>query len=208
MRLNKLGTNANQNIEYPQFVNLINKAQLHWVESRMKGFELNVTRVDELQQLLKDYESTGSKKENYYDFKIPSDYFHYVRAYTNAKDCNSKIYIRLVEEGNVNALLQDAFTRPSSAWEETFCTVFKNNVRVYIDNFSIDKLYFKYIRKPIVFDIEGYTRLDGSASYNIDLEFDGVNAEEIIDLAVQIASGDIADDTRYQITSQRVQEYN
>lgn len=209
-RLNKFGTNANQNVDLPQFVALINKAQIHWVESRFKVLERDMTRVDELRVLLKDYKQGSApnpvKVSNYYKWKLPSDYLHTVRL-SGVTSCGP-IYIKPVEEGNVNALLSSAFTQPSAEWEETFATIFGDSIRIYTSGFLITDLHLNYLRVPREVDIKGYTKAGGVASQDIDLEFDATNAEEIIDLAAAIASGDIGDIQRLQTLSQHRQEHN
>ena len=203
--LNKLGTNAKQNVSLPQFVYLINKAQLHWVESRAKILERDQARVDELQILLKGQTQSGIKQSNFYKVKLPKDYFHPVRAYSTTQ-CGP-IYAKPVEEGNVNTLLQNEFTRPSAEWEETFFTVFNNELRVYVTDFTLGPITLNYIRTPLPVDIAGY-QTNGVPSSNIDLEFEGVNAQEIIDLAVQLATSNIGDMERYQTSSQHLQQHN
>lgn len=207
-RLDKLGTNASQNIGLPQFVALINKAQLHWAEARIKAVEDTTTRVDELQKLLSDYSSTGTVQENFCKVKLPADYFHRSRVYSKVKECEGVVHGKFVEEGNIGTLLQGAFTKPSAAWEETLVTVFKDHLRIYLDGFTLGETHLKYYRLPKVVDIKGYTKVDGTQSTNIDLEFDGVNAQEIIDLAAQIAAGDIGDTERLQTLLRHTQENN
>ena len=207
--MNGLSTNRNQNTGYPQFVALINKAQLHWAEARIKLAEEQLTRVDELQQILEDIDVVPTvKKENHYRIPLPENYFHRCRLYAEVKGCDGVVYGKFVEEGNINTLLQGAFTKPSAAWEETLVTVFKNQMRVYFDDFLVKKVYLKYYRYPKPVEIAGYVKADGTNSVDKDLEFDGVNAQEIIDLAVQIASGDIADITRFQTITRQNQENN
>lgn len=209
MRLNKLGTNANKNVDYLQFVSLINKAQLHWAEARIKIAEESLVRVDELQQLLKDFDKPLMvKKENFYYLSLPTDYFHRSRSYAKVKGCDGVVYLKFAEEGNINSLLRDSDTRPSVEWEETLATLFGGTIRVYFDGFELSDLFFKYYRSPITVDIAGYRKSDGTQSTDIDLEFNGVNAQEIIDLAVQIASGDIVDQGRLASMSRHIQENN
>ena len=209
LRLNKLGTNANKNVEYLQFVSLINKAQLHWAEARIKIAEESLVRVDELQQLLKDYdEALTVRKENFYYLPLPADYFHRSRSYAKVQGCDGVVYLKFVEEGNINTLLKDSDTRPSAEWEETLATLFGGKIRVYFEGFELTNLFFKYYRQPKAVDIAGYVRSDGTQSTDIDLEFDGVNAQEIIDLAVQIASGDIVDQGRLASITRHIQENN
>lgn len=206
---NSLATNVGQNIHYDQFVILLNKAQLHWAEVRIKVAEGQLIRVDELEQLLKDHTVMASgKKENFYEVPLPNDYFHRSRLYATVDGCDGIVYGKFVEEGNLNVLLQGAFTAPSAEWEETLVTIFNKKLRVYFKDFLLDKVYLKYYRLPIPADIAGYTRLDGSPSVNVDLEFNGVNAQEILDMTVQLASGATLDTTRYQVISKHIQENN
>lgn len=207
-RLNKLGTNKNQNVDFPQFVGLINKAQLHWAEQRIKVKEQNQVRSEELQKLLSDHEAVVARTENFYRLPLPKDYFRYERLYAKVTGCDSVVYGMFREEGNINALLQNAHTKPSSAWEEVLVTVFNDSLRIYVDNFSLGKVNLKYFRLPIEVDIEGYTKDGGTPSVNTNLEFEHVDAHEIIDLAVQIATGDIGDIQRSQTIGRHIAEHN
>ncbi len=202
-RLNKLGTNANQNIGLAQFVYLMNKAQLHWIETRAKVLENDQLRVDELQSIMKDLKAKGMKKDNYYAIKLPPDYLHTVRV-VSSTSCGV-IYLKPVEEGNVNVLLQNEFTRPSTEWEESFYTLFGGELRAYVTDFTLGPIELKYLRLPREVDIAGYSKAGGAASTNIDLEFDGVNAQEIIDLAALLATSDIGDIERAQSLGQQIQ---
>ena len=200
--LNKLGTNANQSVGIPQFVSLINKAQIQWAESFFPSKEINQVVSDRLNPLLVEEAPNLSFKDNRYTFPIPENYFHWSKFHAYTKECDSVVYGRFVEEGNINKLIQGAFTKPSAAWEEVLCTIFGNRVRVYVDGFSISRPNFSYYRLPAEVDMAGYTKEDGSVSFDIDLEFEGQNAYEIIDMAVRICAGNTGDIQRL-LTSQK-----
>ena len=205
-RVNKLGSNANAHVGLSQFVSLMNKAQLHWAEVRVKVAERDRVRADETQQLLVDYPDKGVKSKNFYKYKLPADYMHLSRA-VGYTDCGP-LYAHNVEEGNMNTLLSDSFTSPSSAWEETLCTVVGGYFRLYAPTFTIKKADFTYYRVPKPVDIKGYKHLDGSDSVNKNLEFDGTNALEIIDLAAMFATSDVGDMDRLATLSRQIQEHN
>ena len=206
--LNKLGTNSSQNIHLPQFVYLINKAQLHWFEARVKAKEQNQVRTDELNSHLVEITPKIAFKQGYfYEFPLPADYFHWQRFHAEVSGCNSKVWGKFVEEANIGELMKDDFTVPSAAWEEVLVTRFADKMRVYVDDFQLSKGVFSYFRTPRPVDIAGYTKNDGPSS-NIDLEFDHVHAEEIIDLAAQIAAGKIQDIGRLQTITRHIQEHN
>ena len=205
-RLNKLGTNAHQNISYPQFINLMNKAQLHWAEERIKVSEADIVRTDEVQQLLKEINVSSSRVDDIYSFNLPEDYFHFKRSYSKSKKCNTFVNNIQVEEGNINTLLVDEFSKPSEEWGETLLTIVGNKIKIY-SNFDLVDTKLIYYRLPKLMDIAGYTSL-GGPSTNIDPEWTGSNLEEIIDLAVRIASGDIGDQLRFQMSANHEQKYN
>jgi hypothetical protein len=206
-RVNKLGTNAGQRFGLPQFVAAINKAQLHWVEARARISERDGIIVDELRPLLSEWKKQGVKKgegfRTRYEVTLPENYFHLVRA-DSTTDCGP-LFIRRTEEGNINALLQDEYSKPSKEWEEALGTIFQNTLRVYTNGFSIGNVEVKYYRYPTAVDIEGYSKEGGVASGNVDMDFDGAAAHEIIDIAALISSSDTADQERWQTLTQLVQ---
>lgn len=89
---------------------------------------------------------------------------------------------------------------------ETLLTIVGNKIKIY-SNFDLIDTKLIYHRLPKLMDIEGYTSLDGPST-NIDPEWNGSNLEEIIDLAVRIASGDIGDQLRFQMSANHEQKYN
>lgn len=209
-KLNKLTTNTEQWLTYPSFVRIINEAQYTWTEQRLKLEEVNKTRQNELQRLLKDI-PLGSKTTNpnsvYYS--LPDDYLRFSRLEVNAKkgSCERKLYTFLAEEGNLNVLLSDAMSNPSFEWEETLTTVKDNKLYIYTDTtFTIESGIFTYYRKPKRIDIAGYETLTGQSS-NSDPEWTNAEIYEIINLGVQIASGNTQDQFRYQTISQENQAF-
>lgn len=205
-RLNKLGSNANQKVDYPQFINLMNKAQLHWAEERIKIAERDTIRVDETQQLLREQEITMTRMGDVWYGDIPEDYFHFKRSHSISTKCGDFVNNIFVEEGNINALLVDENSKPSMEWGETLLTLRDNRITIYAD-FDLKKTYLVYYRLPRLMGIQGYQTLSGP-SVSIDPEWTGSNLEEIIDLAVQIATGDINDTQRYETITRHKQEHN
>lgn len=201
-RLNKLGTNAGQRIGLPQFVASVNKAQAHWAEARARASERDGIIVDELRPILKEFEVQGQNMGKFYRVALPEDYFHIVRAETTT-DCGI-MYVRRTEEGNLNTLLPDPYSSPSPEWEETLGTIFGNDLRVYTTGFKIGNVTVRYYRHPVRVDIEGYQ--NGTLpSTDIDLEFNGASAYEILDIAALIASSDTGDQARWQSLTQLIQ---
>ena len=208
-RLNKLSTNYGNSIETYKFTEALNAATLMWAENRIKLDETNIVRTDELQQLLLSKHINGVKSSlnnNYYEFDLPDDYFHYKRS-TSFTPCEITNWLK--KEANINLLLKDDNWKPSLEWGETLCTIVGNKIRVYVDNFIVEKIHLVYYRIPIQVsmaspdpDINGNTQID------IDPEFKNQNLIEILNITAQILAGDTEDQWNYQITSRNKQEHN
>ena len=98
-------------------------------------------------------------------------------------------------------------SNPSFEWEETLTTVKDNKLYIYTDTtFTIESGIFTYYRKPKRIDIAGYETLTGQSS-NSDPEWTNAEIYEIINLGVQIASGNTQDQFRYQTISQENQAF-
>jgi len=197
-RLNKLSTNANDNIEKYQFVESFNIAQLMWVEDRFKLDEVNLIRIDEINKLLKniDIVPTQVLNKNYYEIDLPEDYLHYKRSlsYTPCELTNW-----LKKEGDINQLLTDEFWKPSIEWGETICTLVNNKLRIYTDNFKIERVYLLYYRLPLKINMAtNYTDINGNPTVDIDPEFNGSSLVEILNYTCNLLAGDIGDNNNYQ----------
>lgn len=203
IRLNRNQSNYGDNIPKYVFVSTFNSAQLLWCEDRFKLDETNITRKDELQQLLKSETLKGVKKENYYEFNLPEDYFHYKRS-VSYTPCIMTNWLK--KEGDINVLLKDEFWKPSLEWGETLCTIVGNKLRVYFDNFNIDYVILEYYRYPVNINMsDGFSDVNNNPTVNVDPEFKGVNLIEILNYTCQILSGDTSDQWNYQVHAQQNQ---
>ena len=205
--LNKLSSNSGQNIPKDVFVRFFNSVQYQWVEDRVKLNELNKIRIDEIQQLVTTVEiQSPTKKDQYYEFNLPTNYNHYIRSYSDLKGCGISNW--LVKEGDINVLLNDEFWKPSKEWGETICTIGNEKIRVYYDDFTISKLNLVYYRYPVEINMaDGFPDVNGNPTVDVDPEFRGSSLIEILNLTVQALSGNIDDVNRYNVYSQNVQSH-
>ncbi len=75
---------------------------------------------------------------------------------------------------------------------------------MYTNNeFLINEIHLVYYRVPQRCDIIGYTRENGEASANSDLEFKDDTAELILDDAAAIIAGSIESLNQYQINKDK-----
>jgi hypothetical protein len=213
-RLNKLSSMDYDNIECWQIQEAFNKAQLEWVRRMLHGLSLkkenpeqSVNMIDNVQVLLtKSPFNALVKRATYYETEtIPTDYFHFVRVGADAiTECckeGRSLTVYLGEEANVETLLGDAYKSPDFDWGETFCTVMGNRVKIYTDNkFEITSAYLVYYRKPRPIGFAECANIDAGGSYvqDVECEFKDDIVEVIIDEAVAILAGDVADMNNYQ----------
>lgn len=206
-RLNSLSTGEEQKISKRQFVYAFNKMQLHWLEDQIRFESIDKINQDRIQPFLKEYSSipvtTGKK---YITINLPEDYFHYSRVEgTNCGSCNTCVHAYPRNESSAGRLLQDSFQSPSLEWEETFFTLGDNKVRFYTDKkFNCDKITLYYYRCLKEVDMEGIIHTDGRKGTNINSELTKTSLEQVITYVVELLSGDIMDQGRYQITNNRI----
>lgn len=212
-RLNKLSSMDYDNIECWQVQEAFNKAQIEWVRRQLHGLttkkenpEQSINMIDNLQILLTDLPFNNLvKRSGYYETSdIPTDYLHFVRVAAKAvTDCcaDRQLSVYLGEEANVEALLSDSFKQPDFDWGETFCTVIGNKIRIYTDNkFDISAARLVYYRKPLNIGFQYCANIDTGGAYASEVicELKDDIVEIIIDEAVAILAGDIADINNYQ----------
>jgi hypothetical protein len=212
-RLNKLASMDYDNIECWQIQEAFNKAQLEWVRRNLQGLnqkkelpEQTTGMIDNVQVLLTQKEFVSLvKRPIYYETElIPSDYLGFVRISASAQsDCcpSRSLSVFLGEEANVEAITGDSFKSPNFEWAETFCTLMGNKVRIYTNGkFDITEAKLSYYRKPLNVGFANCANIDTGGAYTADVEceFKDDIVEIIIDEAVAILAGDIADLTNYQ----------
>lgn len=207
-RLNKVSSNANNNLPKWAFVNTFNTQQLMWVEDRIKQDENNSLRIDEINQLLKTTSKpliVNQSGSNYYEALLPADYFHYKRS-TSLTPCEIRNF--LVKEGNINTLLLDDNWKPSLEWGETLCTLVNKHIRVYFDNFSIEGVNLTYYRFPQNINMDDdFTDVNGNTTVDIDPEFTGSSLIEILNMTCELLASDNTDQWNYQTSNQRTQKH-
>lgn len=203
--LNKLATNSSQNVSKSSFVRTFNAVQLQWVEDRVKLNEVNNIRIDEIQQLLTQSELKVKKEPLYFYSALPANYYHARRVRAKVGQCSMGCYP--AKEGDVNVLLNDEFWKPSKEWGETFYTLAGDQVRVYHDNqFTVSSIDFLYYRLPVNINMaDGFDDVNGVPTVNVNPEFTGSSLIEILNLTVQHLAGNINDQLRYQVYSNKAQ---
>lgn len=186
-KVNKNFTNDNISVDKTRFVFIFNESQNKFVEWILE--KRNEDDIRDIQKLLvydKDL-SFKDKTINQYNFDLPSNFFSFsnLQVFANKGNCkNKRLEVFEVKTENKFTLLEDENNKPSFSARETFYTLGSDCVNIFYEDFEIHKAFLTYYRYPKKIDIEGYIRLDNTASISIDAEFD----EKIVDRIISIAA--------------------
>lgn len=208
LKLNKLSTNAHQEIPIENKIIALNEAQLKLIKQKIDGtptpsgmgFDSFKKRYEDLQKLLENYDdhaldlTLSDKNLNRWSVSIANlhpGYMFYVDSYILADKgrCkNRKIWINrdLAKHGDIQFILNNNHYKPSFEYQETFNFISSDELSIFTDGtFTPTKLYLSYIRYPLYIDKTGYVKLDGTNSVDQDCELKNYLEDELVDLTVQ-----------------------
>jgi len=185
LKVNKNDTNADIDISKGEFVFLFNEQAKRWLKTKLNEKE-SVIDVQDLAEIQVKFKKLQKLDENdsYAIFKLPTNFFNYASSYSVCSSGNCKgvrIFNFPYKPLNENMLLEDANNQPSFDFEETIVDLSEGNLFVFKKDFAVDECYLNYYRSVINIDIEGYIRLDGTQSTNIDPDIQDQYVDEVID---------------------------
>lgn len=203
-KLNKVDSNNYKNFRIPEKDQLLNEAQLILIKTIANprvntyyGFERNQRILDDIQPLVisKDIYSTNNV------FVLPEDYMFKVKlsATGSTEQCsNLKFNVNLQQHDDE---FEDSFMEESSVlWRHLNATLANNKITTYPKDFKVDSLKLTYIKYPRFihnaedFSPNGYKNFKGQLLTGyVDSELPEYLHEEIVDLAVLLASSEIQD---------------
>lgn len=225
-RLNKLSTNAHQQIPLEDKILALNEAQIKLIKQKVDGvstvsglgLDAFKKRYEDLQRLVVSYTELPlvlkNSALNQYaanlSLLVPK-YMFYVDAYLIAsKDrcINRKIWINkdLSKHGDLSLLLNNDHYKPSFEYQETFNSLSSNELSIYTDGVFIpNKLWVSYMRYPIYIDKTGYIKFDGNPSTNVNCELEEYLEDELLDLTVQNLAMYVENQSAVQMAAYRIQ---
>jgi hypothetical protein len=207
-KLNKLSTNAHQQIPIEDKILALNEAQIKLIKQKVDGFvtpsglgqDAFKKRYEDLQNLIINYD--GGKLPlkladplihrwvaNLSD--LEPKYMFYEDSYLIADKGRCKdriIWINkdLAKHGDLQFLVLNVNYRPSFEYQETFNWLSSDEISIFTDGtFTPKDIYVMYMRYPIYMDKEGYIGFDGLPSKDVDCELEYYLEDELIDLTVQ-----------------------
>lgn len=226
-KLNKLDSSDYSNFQIPEIDWLLNESMWVFLKqkygitnSKREGFEVTQKRIDDLRNLVvKDVVlPTIAGTANSFERVLPDNYIFAIRiqAELSKESCSltRKSVCVQTQHDDLSKVLKDPYYGPSFEWEEVpvvFGTTGdlvtdSNKIFGYTDGtFVINNFILDYLRTPKTISFaEGvpggeYFYPDGTLTdSNQDCELPEHAHNEIVDLAVQIAAGNI-DHPGYQL---------
>ncbi len=205
-RLNKLSTNAHQQIPLEDKILALNEAQIKLIKQKVDGtntisglgLDAFKKRYEDLQRLVVSYKdlSLTLKNQQLWQYSANLDlltpkYMFYVDSYVIAskdKCIDRKIWINkdLAKHGDLSLLLNNDHYKPSFEYQETFNSLSSNEMSIYTDGtFVPSKLWISYMRYPVYIDKAGYIKFNGQPSTNVNCELEEYLEDELLDLTVE-----------------------
>jgi hypothetical protein len=200
-----------------EIAQFLNKAQLQFVKQRYNhkgnkyrdGFEKTEKRRKDLSELTRNADlgsasvsgsQTGvSPNGIFYD--LPTDFLYALREEITISSSNScvdgnRISVKPVTHDEYTINIDNPFKKPDTkgAWRldfsrESVGSAFSKRHEVITDgSYTVTTYHLRYLKKPIDIDITN----------NVDSELEDSVHEEIVDMAVRIATG-ITDPQSYQV---------
>lgn len=227
-KLNKLSTNAHQQIPLEDKILALNEAQIKLIKQKVDGFSTTSglgqdsfkKRYEDLQRLVVTYDM-GKLPLTLVDplinrwsanlHTLKPDYMMYEDSYILADKgrCKDrKIWINkdLARHGDLQFLLNNDHYKPSFEYQETFNWISSDEISIFTDGtFTPQDIYIMYLRYPEYIDHEGYIGFDGNPSVNRDCELELYLEDELLDLTVQTLATYIENQSAIQTSQMRIQ---
>lgn len=185
-KVNKGNTQGDIAVDKERFVLIFNEVKNRWVERHLKVKDSIL--IDSLYEIVKTKTLTnGVKKQDFYEFFIPEDFYELILSYCNAKKkkCKKKIFLGHVKNHDKNVLRSNSNYKPDFDFEWSFCSLQNNAIRVYVTDFEIEDVTIEYYQVIPNLDIEGYINLDGTPSTNVSIPLSEQYIDQIINLAAE-----------------------
>jgi len=227
-KLNKLSTNAHQQIPLEDKILALNEAQIKLIKQKVDGFSTTSgmgqdsfkKRYEDLQRLVVTYDQ-GKLELTLADPVInrwsadlgalKPGYMMYEDSFIIADKgrCkNRKIWINkdLARHGDLQFLLNNDHYKPSFEYQETFNWISSDEISIFTDGtFTPLAIYIMYLRYPVYIDKRGYVKFDGVESTDVDCELELYLEDELLDLTVQTLATYIENQSAIQTSQMRIQ---
>jgi hypothetical protein len=206
-KLNKLSTNAHQQIPLEDKILALNEAQIAIIKTKISGqatanrlgMDAMKKRYQDIETLIVDFDENYLSLEevnsslNQWEAdlsKLQPEYMLYADSYFLANKGKCKDHIiwinkDLLKHGDLSLLINNDHYKPSFEYQETFNSISDGKISVFTDGtFTPTKLFVMYVKYPVKIDKVGYIHFDGSASINANCELESYLEDELLDETV------------------------
>jgi len=206
-RLNKLSTNAHQEIPVEDKLIALNNNQDRLIKIKIGsnnvyrlGLDAFKKRYQDLQFLVENYEDhpldliLGDPHMNKWITQVGDltpNLMFYLDSYVLAdKDkCLNRVIScnpELIKHTDIQLLLKNNNFKPSFEYQESIVDISSDELHFYTDGtFTPKKLYLSYIRYPKRVDKSGYTHFNGTPSVDQNCELEDYLEDELLTLTVE-----------------------
>lgn len=205
VKINKVDSQSNRNLIIPEIDHLLNLALEIFVEAvafprkrDLKGFEKNTWTTESIRALVTNQDFV--KNQDY--FLIPNDYWYYIKsnALATKGEC-SNVSLSVNIRQHDDSFKSSPFDKSSFEWREVNATFDENGIKVYSEDFTVDKLNVTYIKKhPYIHNANDYTNnsyvnLKGNLLTGTqDCILQESKHKDIVDIAVLLFSINLTND--------------
>lgn len=208
-KVNKNDTNVNIRIPKSIFILLFNEQKNQFILDTLRDTQ-SLDYIDDISELLTlDYKLTPlGEFRNKVDFVLPDNFLRRATGYVIAQKAKCKdnvMVVWFIKPKNIDTYLRNADLNPSFEYQETVGIINSGRVSIYKTDFNIQEAYLNYYREPLDLDISGYTKIDGSASTDVQTDLTDDNIISVINMAVKEALRNYESTEQFQLASTRTQ---
>jgi len=209
--LNKNNEKQNINIDRGNFVILYNREAVRCLNAYVDKNNSTDDIFNVFEFVVSDKELQKNRTtDNYIEYEVPDDMFNLIagKSYSVVTQGKCKGIVRnnFKKIGNSNINLEDSFTKPSFDWERGIGELDGTSIKIYKEDFNIEKSYISYYKTPDYIDIEGYKRIDGNDSTNIDPAYSDWFCGVVLDAVVKEVQREYQDQLGFQLSQDRKAE--
>lgn len=131
--------------------------------------------------------SYTSKSNETYNFDLPKNFFDLgdIKGIATKNGCkNQELYLYEVNPENYTEHLRNENTTPSFKWRESLYSLSENSVKVFYDDFEVNKILLSYYRYPQKIRLIDEDNPESNFNEDFPIEWDDKSTHRIIDLMV------------------------